>query len=106
MIKQDQIALLITEIATAYQPEKIYLFGSHAVGNANDNSDIDLFIIKDTDKKKVERSREVRKCIKNYPSSGIDILVFTPAEFQKGLQQTVSIGKEAITNGRLMYERV
>ena len=35
---------MISEIVSGYQPEKIYVFGSYAKGNQNENSDIDLFI--------------------------------------------------------------
>ena len=64
MLKHSEIDVLIKEIASEYQPEKIYLFGSYANGNANTDSDLDLFIIKNTDKRPLERMREVRRLIK------------------------------------------
>jgi len=64
MLNQVQIDRLIEEIVSGYQPKKIYLFGSYATGKTSDDSDIDLFIIKNTDKRRIERSREVRRCIK------------------------------------------
>ena len=36
----------ITPIARSYGVKRIYLFGSYAKGNANENSDIDLLIEK------------------------------------------------------------
>jgi len=106
MLKQSQIDQLIKEIVSGYQPEKIYLFGSYATGKPTDDSDVDLFIIKNTDKRKIERNWEVRRCIKTYPRTGVDIIVYTPLELHNGLLQTINIGKEAITTGRLIYERV
>lgn len=106
MLQQRQIDKLIEEIVLGYEPEKIYLFGSYASGKQTSDSDIDLFIIKNTSKRKIERNREVRKCIKTFPQSGLDIFIFTPIELQKGLQQTINIGKEAITTGKLVYERI
>ncbi|MEO6638456.1 MAG: nucleotidyltransferase domain-containing protein [Ginsengibacter sp.] len=106
MLEQNQIDSLIKEIALGYQPEKIYLFGSYASGEQTVNSDIDLFILKNTVKRKLDRNREVRKCIKTYPPVGLDIFVFTPLELEEGLQETMNIGKEAITTGKLIYERV
>ncbi len=106
MLKQAQIDQLIKEIVSGYQPEKIYLFGSYATGKPTDDSDVDLFIIKNTDKRKIERNWEVRRCIKTYPRTGVDIIVYTPLELHNGLLQTINIGKEAITTGRLIYERV
>lgn len=106
MSYKEQINALIEEIVSGYKPQKIYLFGSYAKGNYNENSDFDLLIIKDTSKRKIERNREVRKCIKMYPSNGLDIFVYTPKELQEGLLQTVHIGKEAVNTGKLLYERV
>lgn len=106
MLQQHQIHEIVDQIASAYQPEKIYLFGSYATGQATDDSDLDLFIIKNTNKRKIERNREVRRCVKNYPLTGLDIIVYTPSELNDSLMQTVNIGKEAVTSGILMYERV
>jgi predicted nucleotidyltransferase len=83
MSYQEQINALIEEIVSGYQPEKIYLFGSHAIGKQNADSDIDLFIVKETTKRRLERSREVRKCINTYPQKGLDVFVFTPEELKK-----------------------
>ncbi len=106
MLQQAEINKLIDEIVLGYEPEKIYLFGSYASGKQTSDSDIDLFIIKNTRKRKIERNRDVRKCIKTYPESGLDIFIFTPLELQEGLQQTLNIGKEAVTTGKLVYERI
>ncbi len=106
MVEQSQIEILIEEIAVGYKPEKIYLFGSYAVDKPTSDSDIDLFIVKKTTKRKKERSIEVRQCIKNYPAVGLDIIVFTPEELKSSMLQIMNIGKEAVTTGKLLYERI
>jgi predicted nucleotidyltransferase len=106
MSSQEQINALVEEIVSGYQPEKIYLFGSHATGKQNADSDIDLFIVKETRKRRLERNREVRKCINTYPQKGLDVFVFTPEELKKGMQEVMNIGKEAVTTGKLVYERI
>ena len=106
MLQQADIDKLIEEIVVGYAPDKVYLFGSYALGTQTNDSDIDLFIIKNTSKRKIERNRDVRKCIKNYLASGMDIFIFTPLEIQQGLEQVVNIGKEATATGKLVYERI
>ncbi len=106
MLSRMQIDKLIEEIVSGYAPEKIYLFGSYTTNKQTANSDVDLLIIKETSKRKIERNREVRRCIKTYPENGIDIFVFTSQELQQGLNQIINIGKEAVTTGKLLYERV
>jgi predicted nucleotidyltransferase len=106
MSDQEQINALVEEIVSGYQPEKIYLFGSSMNGKQNADSDIDLFIVKETNKRKLERNREVRKCISTYPQNGLDVFVFTPGELRQGMQEVINIGKEAVTTGKLIYERI
>lgn len=106
MYTQFQIDQLIKEIVSGYDPEKIYLFGSYAKNEFSENSDIDLFIIKNTSKRKIDRNLDVRKCIKNYPLTGLDLIVYTPAELETAMNNTINIGKEAVTTGKLVYERI
>ncbi len=106
MVSQAQIQQLVNEIAAGYQPEKIYLFGSYANGTPTYDSDIDLFIVKETTERKLHRHIKVRESIKNYPFIGMDIIVYPPAELQSVMGSVVNIGKEAVKTGKLLYERL
>ena len=105
MITDVQIQNLVNEIAEGYQPEKIYLFGSYANGTANEDSDIDLFIVKETDKRWNDRLIAVRREIKNYINA-MDIIVYTPKELDEAMLKFINIGKIVVNTGKLMYERV
>ncbi len=105
MVTQTEITQLIKEIAEGYKPEKIYLFGSYANGTPNNDSDIDLFIVKDTEKRKIHRPSEVREIIKDYLAP-MDIIVYTPKELETAMTNFYSIGKIAVNTGKLMYERI
>ena len=106
MVSQSDIQLLVNEIVEGYQPEKIYLFGSYANGTATDDSDIDLFVVKDTTELKQFRHIKVRESIKTYPYVGMDIIIYTPNELKVAMEENVNIGKEAVKTGKLLYERV
>ena len=60
---QQKIREITNDIVKKYQPEKVILYGSHAWGKPREDSDIDLFIVKDTEKNVFERNREVCKII-------------------------------------------
>lgn len=105
MVTQNQIQKLVNEIADGYQPEKIYLFGSYANGTPTYDSDIDLFIVKKTSKRRNERTVEVVAAIKDYISA-MDIIVYTPQELEIAMTYFMNIGKIAVTTGKLLYERV
>ncbi|HSV09858.1 MAG TPA: nucleotidyltransferase domain-containing protein [Hanamia sp.] len=51
MVTINEIQIFVSEIVAEYEPEKVYLFGSYANNTATEDSDIDLFIIKNTTKK-------------------------------------------------------
>ncbi|MFA5781386.1 MAG: nucleotidyltransferase domain-containing protein, partial [Bacteroidales bacterium] len=64
---QEQVDFTIQTIISGYSPEKIILFGSFASGNANENSDIDLLIVKKTKEPFYQRLRQVRKLFVRQP---------------------------------------
>ena len=108
MVTQIQIEQLVKEIANGYKPEKIYLFGSYANGTANYDSDIDLFIVKDTNVRKKDRHEMVLNSFdfKYYPNVGLDFIIYTPQELENTKDDFFNIAKEAIKTGRLLYEKL
>ncbi len=58
-VTSELIRYIVEKIVSEIKPEKIILFGSYARGNFNQESDLDLLIIKDAD----EPSRMVRRKI-------------------------------------------
>jgi len=77
---KETIVNITEKIRDNYKPEKIIFFGSYAYGQPNAESDIDLFIIKKTDKNRAERFCEVRKMIREIRGISIQPIVFTPEE--------------------------
>lgn len=72
---------IIEQIVKTYQPQKIILFGSYARGTQNQDSDIDLLVIKDTQEDFITRIRNVRKSL--LCPLPLDILVYTKDEIDK-----------------------
>ncbi len=91
-------------IVERYGPEKIILYGSYGTKRSRDDSDIDLLIVKDTDKRFIERVSEVEKILSDRDLP-LDIRVYTSRE----VRYLYSIGspfiEEIIATGRLLYMR-
>jgi predicted nucleotidyltransferase len=102
MIKEKEISKLVNTIASKYHPQKIILFGSYAKGNANDNSDIDLLIIKDDKLPKIERNRVVRGFINDYDLP-VDIIVKSSDEFDKYKNIIGHVAYSANKYGKIVY---
>ena len=103
MIGADKISEMVKKIASGYNPEKIILFGSYANGNPDENSDLDLFVIKDTDLPRPQRTVQVRKLI--YGSmTPIDLIVYTPKEIIESKENKFGFVYEVLKTGKTLYE--
>ncbi len=104
MIGKDKIAEIVNKIAFGYNPDKIILFGSYAAGNPTEDSDLDLFVIKETDLPRPQRTVQVRKML--YGSMiPIDLIVYTPKEIDQSKKNTYSFVYEVLNTGETLYER-
>ena len=79
---ESELKKLASKIKEITPPTKIYLFGSYAYGTPNEDSDIDLCILTNENRRKLEILREIRRNVGdiNYP---LDILVYKTDEFNE-----------------------
>jgi uncharacterized protein len=107
MVTQQQINEIVNILVTECKPDKIVLFGSYALGTAQNDSDIDIAIVKKTDLPHHKRSIEFRKALRaggRRWQFGMDILVYTPEEFASDINQNYSFIHEIFTTGKVLYE--
>lgn len=99
-----KIVDIAEKIVAEFDPEKIILFGSRAWGEPTESSDVDLFIIKNTHQRRLDRGREISRIIMG---SGIpvDALVYTPEEVERRLLGRDFFIEKVIKHGRILYER-
>lgn len=101
LIEAKQLA---QAIAKHYKPEKIILFGSAARGDYRADSDIDLLIIKESDKKKAYRIKEVFESLREVPRLyPLDPLVYTPNEIRERLSLGDYFIKRIMREGEILY---
>jgi len=103
VLNTEEINKLIDKIVLVYQPEKIILFGSYAIGNANTDSDVDLLIIKQTHLPRLKRGIEARKMI-DYSIVPMDYVILTPDEYNQNKESINHIANIATKTGRLLYD--
>jgi len=105
MITESQINEVVNKIANFYQPEKIILFGSYATHSANENSDLDLLIVKNSNLPRPQRNIEIWKMLRKekylFP---IDILVYTTNEIEKEKNNKYTFVYDALNKGKTLYE--
>lgn len=84
-------------------PEQILLFGSLATGNIEEWSDVDLVVVMETELRFLDRTREMLRLLN--PRVSVDILVYTPEEFERLRQERPFVRHEICEKGRVLYER-
>lgn len=100
---QKEIEKITNQVIKNYQPQKIILFGSAARGDFNENSDIDMLIVKDTPGRRVDRIKDLLFSVDyNLP---FEPLVYTPQELQERENLGDSFILEVLNQGKIIYER-
>lgn len=103
MQKKEEIKKLTEKIIKNLNPEKIILFGSYAWGKPGPDSDVDLFVVKQSSASRRNRQLEARKllCDSDIP---FDVLVYTPEEIKKRLELEDFFIKNIMTKGKILYD--
>ncbi len=94
--KRDEIL----RIAAKYGVRNVRVFGSVARGDIGGQSDLDLVFIVDTQERFPERCRRFYEALE--PKVGMDILVYTPDEFEA--MRHGHFLRHALLDGKVIYE--
>ncbi len=104
LVSIDQLILeIVDRLVKEFNPENIFLFGSHVWGTPNSDSDLDLLVIvSDSDISSSKRSSIAYRCLRdiNYP---LDILVKTRKEIEKFSQVSFSLEHQILLKGKCLY---
>lgn len=99
----NQVQQIIDELVRNYQPEKVILFGSRVVGKTHKWSDVDLVVIKKTHKRFYDRIGEASGSFDHILP--VDVIVYTPEEFDKMSQESWFVKNEVVKKGKVVYEQ-
>lgn len=94
---------VLKRLINAYEPERVYLFGSNARGDAGPCSDYDLLlVVPDDATPERKRSRLAYECLWGTGIS-VDVLVWTRTSFDRRLHLPASLPATVIREGRLLH---
>ncbi len=99
----DPYLATIVEVLKPYDPERIILFGSRARGEADELSDYDLIVIKQTRRPFLDHLQDIVPYRLQLQRTA-DILVYTPEEFDR--MGEVGLGWVVQQEGITLYERL
>ncbi|MBU7005801.1 nucleotidyltransferase domain-containing protein [Phosphitispora fastidiosa] len=104
MVDNQKISIIVEKLVKAYEPKKIYLFGSFAWGKPQEDSDLDILIIVDhSEQKTYKRMKPAYQALRDMRVSK-DILVYTEEEFEKLALEPSSLFYKIKLQGVKLYE--
>ena len=94
--------LVVKTLVRAHPFERIVLFGSHATGHSEWDSDLDLLVVWQTDLPPLERAVEMRRLLEGIDCP-LDIVVYTPDELTYWKQAPSSFASQILAEGTTLY---
>jgi predicted nucleotidyltransferase len=104
MTTADTIRTMTERIVAGFRPLRVILFGSHARGDANPQSDIDLLVVLPEVNDKRRAAIEIRRALADLPICK-DIVVTTPDEIVRRGNLVGTVLRPALREGKVLYER-
>ncbi|MBF0182006.1 MAG: nucleotidyltransferase domain-containing protein [Magnetococcales bacterium] len=107
-----EIADLLKEatriIVETADPEQVILFGSHARGEAQGDSDFDLLVVESApfgpERSRYREMARLEKAMMRFPVA-TDILVYSREEIERWRNATCHLVYRALREGKVLYER-
>jgi predicted nucleotidyltransferase len=102
MITETEIEQAAGMIGRAAKAKKVVLFGSWGRGEAGQDSDVDYFVIAESDLPRFKRSRPLYALFDPYPFP-MDIVVYTPLEVEQSLLSPTTFASTVLREGKELY---
>jgi len=104
MATERAVETAVRRIAEQFGPLRIVLFGSRARGEATAASDIDLLVVLPEGVDKRQAAIAMRRALADLPVAK-DIVVTTPGEMARRGAVVGTALRQALREGRVVYER-
>jgi predicted nucleotidyltransferase len=102
MIQPAQIEAAVQTLAEQAKPERILLFGSHARGDANEDSDLDFVVIEGQVSDRAKEMVRLRRALRPLRLP-VDVLVYSTDDVARWGQQPGHALYWALREGRTVY---
>ncbi len=101
--RQQSLDEAVRKLVAAYEPERVYLFGSTARGDANEHSDFDFMVVVPNNARPERRRSRLGYQALRGTGTAADILVATKQYFDERLHLAASLPATVVREGKLIY---
>ena len=100
---QEEAQNMVSQIIQKFHPQKIIAFGSFARGDFNEDSDLDLCIIRENlPTLPIERKFQIYSLLE-HRKIPVDVVMYQPEEFKKRVSLGDPFVKNILTQGKVLY---
>ena len=103
MINEQTLQQAVERIVAIAQPSRVILFGSYGRDNADEDSDLDIMVIKPEVTDKGAEMTHLHEVVGDV-GTGVDVLVYSDDEFEKRSRVPGTVLYWARKKGRPLYE--
>ncbi len=101
--RDPKLKLIVERLIAAYQPDRIYLFGSKARGDADADSDYDLMLIVPDDASDERKGSRLAYRVLRGTGIAADVLVWTRTRFERRVHVVASLPATILREGQLVH---
>ena len=101
--EMEALVGIVERLVEAYQPERVYLFGSQARGDAGPDSDFDLLVVVPDEAPAERRRSRLAYEVLRGTGTAADVLVWTRGAFEARLHVVASLPATVTREGRLLH---
>jgi len=103
VLDENLLATATQRLAAEFQPEEIWLFGSHAWGTPTEDSDVDLMVVvPDSKETAIRRSQRAHQCLRGLRMPK-DVIVPTRSQVERYKHLRASLFHQVLASGRKLY---
>lgn len=100
---QAAIDTAVERLVAEFHPEQIWLFGSYAWGEPDEESDLDfVVVVPESNERPIKRAQRAQRCLIGLGMSK-DVLVPTRAEFDRFREVVSSLTYKITREGKVLY---
>ena len=99
----DTIKRLTQLLVEAAKPKRIVLFGSHARGEAGEDSDLDIMVVEEAVMDRAGEMVRLNRLLRSFEIP-VDLLVVSAEKFNYWRDTPGNVYFEAATEGEVLYE--
>ena len=102
-VTDERLKVAVERLVVAARPTRVLLFGSHARGDADSHSDVDLMVVETVVPNRFEEMVRLRRTLDGMLLP-VDLLVVSEEEFAKRSQVPGTVEYAAAREGRVLYD--